>query len=360
MFRYLRGWFDRHFSDPQVVILALVLMFGLGIVLIAGRLLAPLIASLIIAYLLEGAVRILEQRRMPRFAAVTLVFSLFLALFISIMLLLLPLLAGQLSQFARELPAILTKAQELLLQLPGRYPQIFSEQQINELLLSIRQNLTTFGQHIVVISLSSAVQLVTLIVYLVLVPLLVFFMLKDKHKIIGWFLLFLPKERSLVNNVWADVNAGIGNYVRGKFIEILIVWVVSYVVYAWLGLPYTMLLSLATGLSVVVPYVGAAIVTIPVAAVAYFEFGIAPQFWYVLSAYGVIQFLDGNLLAPLLFSEVVNLHPVAIISAVLIFGGIWGLWGVFFAIPLATLVAAVLNAWPSTEEQRAPHLAKPV
>lgn len=355
MFHYLRNWFERHFSDPQVVILALVLIFGLVIVLLAGRLLAPLIASVIIAYLLEGAVRALERHRVPRFPSVIFVFSLFLSLFVIMMLLLLPLLAGQLSQLARELPAIVTKTQSLMLQLPERYPQIFSEQQINELLYSIRQNLTAFGQRVVLISLSSAVQLMTLLVYLVLVPLLVFFMLKDKNKIIAWFLLFLPHERSLVNDVWADVNTGIGNYVRGKFIEILIVWIVSYMVFSLLHLPYAMLLSLVTGLSVVVPYVGAAVVTIPVAAVAYFEFGIAPDFWYVLAAYGAIQFLDGNVLAPLLFSEVVNLHPVAIIAAVLIFGGLWGLWGVFFAIPLATLIAAVLNAWPSGEGRPTQH-----
>ena len=352
MFRYLRAWFDKHFSDPQVVILALVLLIGLAIVVFAGRLLAPLIASVIVAYLLEGVVRTLERRHVPRFPAVILVFCLFLSLFISMMLLLVPLLAGQLSQLARELPAIVGKSQILLLQLPERYPQIFSEQQINELLFSIRQNLTSFGQQIVLMSLSSAVQLATLLVYLVLVPLLVFFMLKDKKKIIDWFLRFLPDERRLVNSVWADVNAGIGNYVRGKFIEILIVWAVSFAVFSVLGLPYAMLLSLVTGLSVIVPYVGAALVTIPVAAVAYFEFGMAPTFWYVLAAYGVIQFLDGNLLAPLLFSEVVNLHPVATIAAVLIFGGIWGLWGVFFAIPLATLIAAVLNAWPSGDDER--------
>jgi len=269
----------------------------------------------------------------------------------------LPLLAGQLSQLARELPAIATKAQALLIQLPERYPQIFSEQQVYELLASIRQNLTVFGQQVVLVSLSSAVQLMTLLVYLVLVPLLVFFLLKDKNKIVAWFLAFLPRERSLVNSVWLDVDAGIGNYVRGKFIEILIVWVVSYIVFSLLDLPYAMLLSLATGLSVIVPYVGAAMITIPVAAVAYFEFGVAPAFWYVLIAYAVIQFLDGNLLAPLLFSEVVKLHPVAIISAVLIFGGIWGLWGVFFAIPLATLIAAVLNAWPTQRDRSAVSIA---
>jgi putative permease len=80
--------------------------------------------------------------------------------------------------------------------------------------------------------------------------------------------------------------------------------------------------------------------------VGYFQFGFEPGFFWVVGAYGVIQLLDGNLLAPLLFSEVVNLHPVAIIVAVLFFGGIWGFWGVFFAIPLATLVQAVIKAWP--------------
>lgn len=363
MLRQFRSWYERHFSDPQVVILATVLLFGLGLIVFAGRILAPLIASVIIAYLLEGAVRILERHKLPRFAAVIVVFSLFLSLFISMMLLLLPLLAGQLSQLAQELPAIATKTQGLLLQLTERYPQIFSEQQVTELLISIRQNLTALGQQIVLMSLSSAVQLVTFLVYLVIVPLLVFFLLKDKAQILAWLLQFLPRERSLVNSVWSDVHAGIGNYVRGKCIEILIVWSVTYVVFALLGLPYAMLLSLATGLSVVVPYVGAVIVTIPVAAVAYVEFGVEPTFWYVVLAYTIIQFLDGNVLAPVLFAGVVNLHPVAIIAAVLIFGRVWGVWGVFFAIPLATLVAAVLNAWPTrddpgetvgTAEQRSP------
>lgn len=349
MLRYFRSWTDRHFSDPQVVILAVVLLVGLALVVLAGGLLAPLIASVIIAYLLEEAVRLLERLRVPRFTAVLLVFSLFLSLFVTMILLLLPLLAGQLSQLARELPAIVTAAQALMLQLSERYPQIFSEQQLNELLFSVRQDLTSLGQRLVVMSLSSAVHLITVLVYLVLVPLLVFFMLKDKALIIAWFLQFLPRDRPLLNSVWREVNAGIGNYVKGKVLEILIVWVVSYAVYYPLGLPYAMLLAFATGLSVLVPYVGAAVMALPVAAVAYFEFGVTPGFWYVLAAYAVIQFLDGNLLAPLLFSKVVNLHPIAIISAVLIFGSLWGLWGVFFAIPLATLVAAVLNAWPSSE-----------
>ena len=96
-----------------------------------------------------------------------------------------------------------------------------------------------------------------------------------------------------------------------------------------------------------VPYVGAAVVTIPVAAVGLLQFGWTVDFLIVMGAYAIIQALDGNVLVPLLFSKAVNLHPIAIILAVLVFGGIWGVWGVFFAIPLATLIKAVYTAWPN-------------
>ena len=216
--------------------------------------------------------------------------------------------------------------------------------------MTIRAEVGRLGQRALSISLSSIIGLITIMVYLILVPLLVFFFLKDKQKILAWVQGFMPVDDILVRQVWREVNDKIGNYVRGKFMEIVIVWFVTYLTFALLGLNYAMLLSVLVGLSVIIPYVGAALVTLPVAFVAYVQWGPDTQFWYVLFAYGVIQFLDGNLLVPLLFSEVVNLHPVAIITAVLLFGGIWGIWGVFFAIPLATLVQAVLNAWPRQVE----------
>jgi putative permease len=117
-----------------------------------------------------------------------------------------------------------------------------------------------------------------------------------------------------------------------------------------------LLLSFLVGLSVIIPYVGAVAVTVPIAIIGFFQWGFVPKLGYMLLAYQVIQVLDGNVLVPLLFSEVVNLHPLAIITAGLFFGGLFGLWGVFFAIPLATLVQAVLNAWPIARENR-PHKA---
>ena len=98
----------------------------------------------------------------------------------------------------------------------------------------------------------------------------------------------------------------IGNYVRGKFWEIVIVWFACVVTFSVLGLQYTMLLAVLVGLSVLIPFVGAAVVTIPVVFVAWFQWGFTGDFFVLVSAYLIIQALDGNLLVPMLFSEVNN------------------------------------------------------
>lgn len=238
---------------------------------------------------------------------------------------------------------------QVLVTLPEEYPVFFTQQQVNELTAAIQAEMTSVGQLLVTKGLSSIPSVLALIVYLILIPLMVFFFLKDREQLISWFAGFLPEKRPLLDQIWRELNQQFANYARGKGIEVLIIGVASYVVFAVFSLNYAALLGLIVGLSVIVPYIGATLVTIPVVLVAYAQFGVNPDFYWVVGAYLLIQVLDGNVLVPLLFSEAVNLHPVAIVIAVLFFGGLWGLWGVFFAIPLATLVSAILSAWPSRE-----------
>ena len=288
----------------------------------------------------------LNRKGIPQFIAILITFSLFIIALIVVLFILAPLLAQQATQFVLEIPKMLSQGQALIMQLPEKYPNVISAQQVNDLLIEIRMRLTELSQAVVTFSLASVTNLLTFMVYLVVVPLLIFFFLKDKDKILQWFTAFLPSDRKLVTLVWNEMNGKIAGYVRGKFVEIVLVWVVSYLTFIILGLNYAMLLSFSVGISVLIPYVGAAIVTLPVAIVAYFQWGYSSEMLYVVFAYGIIQFLDGNLIVPLLFSEMVNLHPSAIIVAVLLFGGLWGVIGVFFAIPLATLIHAVINSWP--------------
>ncbi len=342
----VEDWFRRHFSNPQVVILAVVLLLSFAVIMLAGSILAPVIASIVIAYLLEEMIQPLVRAGVPRLVAVLVVFFLFLALLLGIVLVLIPLLLGQVAQLAQQLPAMVAALREQLLRLPEMYPDLVNEEQAVEMVEQLRLEMLIVGQKLLAYSVAFLPTLVSLSIYTVLVPLLVFFFLKDKARILQWFVSFLPDERSLVNQVWRQVDVKVGGYVRGKLYEIVIVGVVSYLVFLALGLQFSVLLATATGLSVLVPYVGALVVALPVALVAYFQFGASNDLLWVLAAYGVIQALDGNVLAPLLLAETVNLHPNAIIVAILVFGAIWGFWGVFFAVPLASVVQAVVESWP--------------
>ncbi|MEE4380019.1 MAG: AI-2E family transporter [Candidatus Competibacteraceae bacterium] len=344
--KIISDWFRHTLTDPQTVILLTLLVATTTVVLLMGQMLTPVLAGMVIAYLLEGLVLFLQRMGLPRLLAVLVVFTLFCAFVLFLLIGLMPLLSRQLIQLVQQFPIMLDKGYALLESLPQTYPNITTEAQVLELTNTLRTEMTGLTQKVLSWSLASVVGVITIIIYLILMPLLVFFFLKDKVRILVWFRDFLPTDFTLTQQVWQEVDLQMGNYVRGKFWEIIIIWGASAVTFAYMNLQFAMLLGLMVGLSVIVPYIGAVVVTIPVALVGFFQWGWGPDFMWLIIAYLVIQTLDGNVLVPLLFSEVVDLHPVAIIVAVLVFGGIWGFWGVFFAIPLATVVQAVLKAWP--------------
>lgn len=343
---YIRQWFKRNFSDPQVIILVMFLLLGGALIVYLGEVIAPVIASVIIAYLLEGVVKKLEAWRLPRMASVLIVFTGFMAFLFFVILGLIPRLTNQIAQIVAEIPAMVNLIQSTILMLPERFPDYFSEDNIKGIMQSIQSELGNLGHRVVSISVASMKGAFIFLVYLVLVPLMVFFFLKDKNIILQWFSRFIPENAALSSRVWHDVDRQIGNYIRGKIWEILIVWAVSTLTFYILGLKYAMLAGLMVGLSVLIPYVGAIVVFFPIATMAYFTMGWSNEFIYICVAYLVIQFFDGNLLAPLLLSGVVDLHPISVLISIIVFGHIWGFWGVFFAIPLATLVQSVITAWP--------------
>ncbi|MEE4107938.1 MAG: AI-2E family transporter [Halieaceae bacterium] len=359
MFEIFNKWSQRYLFEEESVLLLVLVLLSLVLLATIGDILAPLLAAIVLAYLVQGVVNVLCRLGLPPWLGFSLAFTAFVGSFFAILLGLLPLVWKQSIGLLAEIPRMVEQGKELLDVLPERYPELFSQVQIDQLIGSVQGEIATLGQTVVTRTLAGIPGFFTIVVYTVLVPIIVFFLLKDREQITRWLAAFLPDKRPLFNRIWAEMNVQFANYARGKVVEIVIVGAVSYVSFTWLGMRYAALLGLLVGLSVIIPYIGAFIVTVPIAAVALFQWGVSPEFYWVLGVYVVIQMLDGNVLVPLLFSEAVNLHPVAIILAVLFFGGIWGLWGVFFAIPLATLIKAVIYAWPRREATATPPTATP-
>lgn len=347
MYEVLKRWLDRYFADEQAVFLLLLLLAALFVVVSFGVVLAPMFTAIIIAFLMQGLVAKCVRLGIPHLGAVIIAFLVLVSCIVGVLLFLLPAMWKQIVTLVTEAPRMIKQGQSLLLLLPEKYPQLVTTEQVRQIASALGSELGRFGQTVLTFSVAQLPILVGVLIYLVLVPILVFFFLKDSRAMVNWVGALLPKKRPVLKQIWWEMNQQIANYVRGKVVEILIVAGVTSITFTLMGVNYALLLGIVTGVSVLIPYIGAAVATLPVFLIGFFQWGWGSELAWLMIAYGIIQALDGNVLVPLLFSEAVKMHPVAIVLAVLVFGGLWGFWGVFFAIPLATLCKAVINAWPT-------------
>jgi putative permease len=346
MYEVLKGWVNRFLSEEESILLAVLLLAASVVIIWMGGILAPFFTGIVLAFVMQGIIKSMLKIGVPHSMAVASTFLLFLGIFVVTLLLVIPRVWRQLRNLYAELPNMVTRTQELLADLPSKYPAFVSQNQVDTWVEMLNAEVGDIGQAVVTFSLAQLPVLITFAVYTVLVPIMVLFLLKDKDEILDWCKSFLPEHRPLMNRIFDDMNQQMANYIRGKVAEIIIVGLTTYVFFIFFGLDYAALLAFLVGLSVIVPYIGVLVVTVPVVIIAYLQFGVSDELMWLIIGHTVIQMLDGFVLVPMLFSEAVNLHPIAIIVAVLVFGSWWGLWGVFFAIPLATLIKSIMNAWP--------------
>ena len=342
----LGGWLNRYFSRPDAIFLiSALLVISLVLYTLAGAL-APVLTGLVLAFLLQGLVGRLEKLGSPHLLAIAVAMIVLIGTVATAVLLVVPLLWQQAADLLALAPTLVGMLRDGLSSLAEAFPEFITEEQILGVVNESSKELGNLSGVLLESAFSQVFSLFGLLIYLVLVPISVFFLLKDKELLMAHLASLLPKDRPLLDAVGSQMNAQLGNYVRGKAIEILLVGTVSFITFLFFGLNYAALLGVLVGISVLIPFIGAAIVTLPVFMIAVLQFGWSLDLAWVMLAYAVIQFLDGNVLVPLLFSEAVDLHPITIIIAILAFGGLWGLWGVFFAIPLATFIKAIYVAWP--------------
>ncbi|UIV25750.1 AI-2E family transporter [Escherichia coli] len=348
MLEMLMQWYRRRFSDPEAIALLVILVAGFGIIFFFSGLLAPLLVAIVLAYLLEWPTVRLQSIGCSRRWATSIVLVVFVGILLLMAFVVLPIAWQQGIYLIRDMPGMLNKLSDFAATLPRRYPALMDAGIIDAMAENMRSRMLTMGDSVVKISLASLVGLLTIAVYLVLVPLMVFFLLKDKEQMLNAVRRVLPRNRGLAGQVWKEMNQQITNYIRGKVLEMIVVGIATWLGFLLFGLNYWLLLAVLVGFSVLIPYIGAICGDHSGGWRGRYS-SLAPgtEFWSCFAVYLIIQSgLDGNLLVPVLFSEAVNLHPLVIILSVVIFGGLWGFWGVFFAIPLATLIKAVIHAWP--------------
>lgn len=345
-------WYRRRFSDPNAASLMIVIISLFLVIYFFNKILLPVIIAVVLSYLLDTPVKFLNKKGIPRTLSVVIVLAIFISIVLFGVMILLPLIWQQSVTLVRNIPSMLTFLNAFLTTLPEKYPELIDVGLFDSIIQSVKDKVAQTGNSLLQFSIVSLFSFLSVMVNAVLVPIMMFFLLKDKEKIWSYCSKALPKNRGVLNKVAAEMDQQIGNYIVGNVLHIIILFIIVYIPFWFLGLDYALLLAFIVAISVLIPYVGIIISTIPVIIVALFQWGISSEFGILIAVYTIVQVLDGNITVPLLYSEKLNLHPIVIIIAVLIFGGLWGFWGIFFAIPLATLVKAIINAWPKNQSAK--------
>ena len=348
MLDQINSFLKKIFSNEETIVFSFVILCAFLMMTFFGSVLTPFLISIFVAYLLVCVQKKIESFNISSKWALVITFAIFIVTGAAMLVWLLPILYTQLQAFVLDIPELFNNFLEFVSTLPAKFPELVTSEQITVFFQAVSSELSSITQNIVKSSIAGIQSTITILLYIILFPILVFFFLFDRKNIMDGLSKLVPGNREMFSNIWTEMDMQLSNYVRGKTTEIFVVGLCAAIIFSLVGLKYSALLSVLVGLSVVIPYVGAFLVTVPVVIVGLLQFGLTSEFYILITLYLLLQILDGNLLVPIIFSDAVKLHPVAIILAVFIFGSMFGFWGVFFAIPMATFIKAVWNAWPST------------
>jgi putative permease len=328
--------------DPRFITLSVVSLLAIGLIAWVGNTLIPFAAAIVLTYFLDGGVKRLIRWGIPRRWAFAGVLLTFLVVYFATFLGPVRLAVRQGLTMVANLPRIQVALEHAFAQSPEPAVSFLPAGQRREFLSRLVPAVTDWLSARLQRSVEGMPDATEWVVFALVTPLLVFFFLKDKDPLLDTFRRLLPRDRELIDKIFQDVEEKSARYVRGTVWRILIVGIVTWLVFLALGFQYAAILGLLTGLSVLVPYLGAVFVALPLVVLGFDQWGMTLPLGLLCIAYGVINILDGYVMSPYLFSIAVRLHPVTILVAVYAFGSLWGFWGLVFAIPLATLVKSFI------------------
>lgn len=329
------------------LVLASLVLGGL-LVYLLGPVLTPFLVAALLAYLGDPLADRLERWRLPRTAAVVVVFLVFTLAFAALLLLLVPLLEGQLARLANAFPRGLEwLSDQVIPRLEGLLGLELTRPDLGSLKAMLTEHWRQAGGAAAAAARylgGSGMALAALVANLLLIPVVTFYLLRDWDVLMARLRDLLPRDwESTVVGLAREVDEVLAAFLRGQ-LTVMLALAVIYSVGLWIvGLELALAVGLLAGFVSFVPYLGVVVGVVVASAAMLFQTGDPMQLLGVGAVFLVGQMLEGNVLTPWLVGDRIGLHPVAVIFAVLAGGQLFGFIGVLIALPVAAVVAVLLR-----------------
>lgn len=359
------SWFFKWFLDNKAITVFLVcLLIGLNILVLSkisfifipvvefvSVIMLPVILAGLLYYLLNPLVDLLEKYKINRLVAITIVFVLITLLLIWGLAVAIPNLQAQIVSFFKNMPTYLKQAEKVLNDLlDSRLSEQFRPQ-IEQVTENISSQLTTWTSSFSTRAVNWASSFVSaasqIVVAVIIMPFILFYLLRDGKHLKGYMTQFLPKKlREPVGQILTDVNSQLANYVRGQITVAIIVAFMFMIFFKIIGLRYGVTLAVVAGVLNLVPYLGSFLAMLPALILGLIAGPV--MLLKVIVVFIVEQTIEGRFVSPLILGSQLSIHPITILFVLLTSGSMFGIWGVLLGIPVyasAKVVIAAIFKW---------------
>jgi putative permease len=299
--------------------------------------------SWIIAYLLDPLVVKAEERGMKRILALALLYVILGVLTVFFMTFMVPKLTMNWDAFLRDLPQYIQKIKQVAMEWEARIPDRYGSEEIQWLIDKMSANVDTTAEKAGAWAYGFSGRIFFNLFNIVLSPILVFFMLYYKQSVTETLASWIPENnRDIILGIGREVNSSIGGYMRGQvFVSVIVAVLVTLALFI-LSIPHPFFCGVFAGIASILPFIGVIIAILPALFFAWFKYqGLAVMIKTAV-AFGVIYFLEGYIVKPLVFKKSMDLNPLVTIVMVMALGELLGFWGILLALPIA---AAIKITW---------------
>lgn len=310
-----------------------------GVFAFLKAVLAPFVIAMIISYVLNPVVRLLNRRKVPRTIAVLLIYAVFLASVTVILMNLIPMIMKQLMELNEHMPEFTMRAQSMM---DSFNENKYLPDSVRSGIHSSLHRMETGISDWIADSISGVGNMINIIFIGFIVPFLAFYILKDFQVIEKTVLAVVPKNRRRhVIKLLLEIDDALGNYVRGQFLVCAILGTFVYIGYWIIDMPYALLLALIVAIFDIIPYLGPYLGAAPALAMA------ASISWkmvlYVILINWFAQLLEGNVISPQVVGRTLHMHPLVIIFVLLVGGELAGVVGLILAVPIFAVLKVVFH-----------------
>ena len=317
----------------------------LDFILVLLRVMSPLFIGFIIAWLFNPLVKWLQKKGIRRGIGTVITYIILIGVISLVMGCLIPLLSEQINEFIKVIPNIIDKAQVVLDETVGKFNTIdgldteMLKKDIIDKMVEFGSNMTSDIPTMLVGFVKSIISGTGSIIVGLVIG---FYLLISFDNANETIITLLPKKiQKNTNEVFGEVNESLRRFVVGAALDSLLIFIVSSIGFTIVGLKAPFLFALFCALTNIIPFAGPYIGGIPAVIVGFSQGGATGLFTLLIIV--IVQFLEGNFIQPLVMSKTTKLHPVTIMTGLLVFGHFWGIIGMFISTPIIASFKAIFT-----------------